>query len=95
MRASLRVNGVVEDSGQGVVDVADHVIQLIPRLQPQRVGGLVRVDDDLQADDGECQHKALWSGVRKRGQSKQRRYLVVWIGVHRPDFQEVEGDFHL
>lgn len=25
----LRINGVVEDSGEGVVDVADHVIQLV------------------------------------------------------------------
>lgn len=28
-RRCLRVNGVVEDSGEGVVDVVDHVIQLV------------------------------------------------------------------
>lgn len=66
MRRCLRVNGVVEDSRQGVVDVADHVIQLILRLQPQRVGGLVRVDDNLQVDDGTFQHKALERGRKKK-----------------------------
>lgn len=99
LRWCLRVNGVVEDSRQGVVDVADHVIQLILRLQPQRVGGLVRVDDNLQVDDGTFQHKALDSSwkkkKRKRGYDKRLWHLVLLIGVHRPDFQEVEGDLHL
>lgn len=47
----LRVDGVVEDAGERVVDVAHHVIQLVLSLQPQRVGGLVRVDDDLHVHE--------------------------------------------
>lgn len=46
-RRCLRIDGVVEDSGEGGVDVLDHVIQLVLGLQPQRVRGLVCVDDDL------------------------------------------------
>lgn len=87
----LRVNGVVEDAGEGVVDVAHHVIQLVLSLQPQRVGGLVRVDDHLRVHES-------WSVKRRRGGSAagpSRGYLVLRVGVHRSDFQEVEGDLHL
>lgn len=50
----LRVNGVVEDSGEGVVDVADHVVQLLLVLELQRVGGLVCIDDNLYMDKLRC-----------------------------------------
>lgn len=56
----LRVNGVVEDAGERVVDVAHHVIQLVLSLQPEGVGGLVRVDDDLHVHES-------WSVRRRPG----------------------------
>lgn len=50
-RRSLRVYGVVEDTREGVVDVADHVVQLVLSLQSERVGGLVGVYDDLHVHE--------------------------------------------
>lgn len=43
-----RKNGVVEDSRQSEVDMADHVAEVIAGLKPQRVAGLVCVDDNLE-----------------------------------------------
>lgn len=87
----LRVNGVVEDPGERVVDVAHHVIQLVLSLQPERVGGLVRVDDDLHVHE----RRSVKRRPGGRAIEPSRGYLVLRVGVHRSDFQEVEGDLHL
>lgn len=67
--------------------MAHHVIQLVLSLQPERVGGLVRVDDDLR------ESRSVTG--RPGGGAIETGYLVLRVGVHRSDFQEVEGDLHL
>lgn len=43
----LRENRVVEYSGQGKVNVADHMTEVVTWLKPQGISGLVQVYDDL------------------------------------------------
>lgn len=57
-----RKHGVVEYSRQCVVNVADHIVEVLARLEVQRVAGLVRVDDDLREkkpEAGTSETKAL------------------------------------
>lgn len=44
---NLRVDGVVEDPRESKVDVANQLIQVVIRLQPQGVCGLVCFYDNL------------------------------------------------
>lgn len=43
----LRVDGVVEDPRESKVDVANQLIQVVIRLQPQGICGLVCFYDNL------------------------------------------------
>lgn len=88
----LRINGVVEDTRERVVDVADHVVQLVLSLQSEGVGGLVRVDDDLHVHESASVRRRPGSGATE---ASPGLYLVFRVGVHGSDFQEVEGDLHL
>lgn len=72
--------------------MANHVVQLVLSLQSERVGGLVCVDDDLHMHERWSVKRRL--GSRATGASPDL-YLVLRVGVHRSDFQEVEGDLHL
>lgn len=84
----LRINGVVEDSGEGVVDVADHVIQLVLGLQSQWVGSLVCIDDNLRCMDMSFSTAILkqYTAVRDKVTGKKHPHLVLWVGVHCSDF---------
>ena len=54
----LRENGVVEYSRQGKINVADHMIEMLARLKPQGVTGLVSVDNNLHRDCMDCKETA-------------------------------------
>lgn len=43
----LRKDGVVEYSGQGEINLADHMIEVFAGLEPQGVTGLVSIDNNL------------------------------------------------
>lgn len=88
----LRIDGVVEDAGEGVVDVAHHVVQLVLSLQAERVGGFVRVDHHLH---GQQRRRVRRRPRRRAAEAGKELYLVLRVGVHGADLQEVEGDLHL
>lgn len=62
-----RKNGVVENSRQSKVDMADHMAEMIAGLKPQRVAGLVCVDDNLETKCNRlCEPNNRWGSVLQK-----------------------------
>lgn len=100
----LRVDGVVEDPRESKVDVANQLIQVVIRLQPQGICGLVCLYDNLwrkehalvKQNDGENKwEENLATKAKTLEPCKRFSYLIIRVGVHCPNLQEVERLFHL
>lgn len=100
----LRVDGVVEDPRESKVDVANQLIQVVIRLQPQGICGLVCFYDNLWRKEHALVKQNVWEKKWKKNLATKAKtlepckcfsYLIIGVGVHCPNLQEVERLFHL